>query len=524
MAFDLNGDYAKALDYFQKSLAINEAIGDRQGVANSLNSIGIVKRHQRDYPQALDYLRKSLAIKEELGDRAGIAVMLYNIGRVYYRQGDYAGAADFTARSAAIARPVGANEILWENLTLAGAAYRRLNKPPEARQSLEEAITVIEALRAQVAGGEEEQQRSFEAKVSPYYAMSELLVAQGKPFEALTYAERARSRALLDAIRTVRGETARSLTAEEREDERRLQAQLISLNTQVTRAGQQEKPDRAMLGELKTLRDKARLDYEAFQTSLYAAHPELRAERGEAPVIDAAELAPLLPDERSALLEYVVTDDAAYLFAITRASSEAAASVQVHTLPIKREDLSGQIENFRRQLSGRDLGFRASARNLYQLLLKPAQAQLTGKTSVVIVPDDKLWELPFQALIDDGGRYLIEHSAVSYAPSLTALREMKSQREKRGSVAATSSLLALGNPSLGRETIERATLALRDSKLDPLPDAETEVKALGRLYGAARSRIYVGADAREDHAKAEAGQSRVLHFATHGVLNNASPM
>src|SRR4030095_1545761 len=46
----------------------------------------------------------------------------------------------------------------------------------------------------------------------------------------------------------------------------------------------------------------------------------------------------------------------------------------------------------------------------------------------------------------------------------------------------------------------------------------------GRLYGAARSKIYVGADAREDHVKSEASRAKILHFATHGILNNASPM
>jgi CHAT domain-containing protein len=44
------------------------------------------------------------------------------------------------------------------------------------------------------------------------------------------------------------------------------------------------------------------------------------------------------------------------------------------------------------------------------------------------------------------------------------------------------------------------------------------------LYGNARSKIYIGAEAREDRLKAEAAQARILHFATHGVLNNASPM
>jgi CHAT domain-containing protein len=132
--------------------------------------------------------------------------------------------------------------------------------------------------------------------------------------------------------------------------------------------------------------------------------------------------------------------------------------------------------------------------------------------------------LPFQALLDEGDRYLIERSAVSYAPSLTVLREMRALRDKRRAEAAPFTLLALGNPLIGKETVERARLSLRDEKLFPLPEAEAEVRALGRLFGARRSKVYIGAEAREDRLKAEAGQSRIIHFATHGVLNDAAPL
>ena len=172
-------------------------------------------------------------------------------------------------------------------------------------------------------------------------------------------------------------------------------------------------------------------------------------------------------------------------------------------------------------MAGRDLGFRASATKLFDLLLKPAQTQLKGKTKLIIVPDDKLWELPFQALRTSTTRFLIEDAAISYVPSLTVLREM-TRRPKAQTAAPT--LLAMGNPALGKETIERATFALRDGKFEPLPEAESEVKAIGQLYGATRSKVFMGAAAREDRAKAEAGQMRVLHFATHGVMNNASPL
>jgi CHAT domain-containing protein len=258
---------------------------------------------------------------------------------------------------------------------------------------------------------------------------------------------------------------------------------LTQLNAQLTYATDSDKPDAQRVNELKPRLEKARLNYEAFQTTLYAAHPELKTHRGEAPIIKAEELAVLLPSRVSALLEYVVMDDATYLFAITK-TGDNRADVQVYKLPIKRAELSGQVDSFRRQLAGRDLGFRTAALKLYDLLIKPAQ--LRGKTEIVIVPDDRLWELPFQALLADNGHYLLEDSSVAYAPSLTVLREMAQARARQDAGTSAPTLLALGNPALGRETVARATLALRDEKLDPLPEAEAEVKALGQLYGAAR--------------------------------------
>ena len=119
---------------------------------------------------------------------------------------------------------------------------------------------------------------------------------------------------------------------------------------------------------------------------------------------------------------------------------------------------------------------------------------------------------------------MIEDAAITYAPSLTVMREMTRRRKDQGQDAASATLLALGNPLLGKETANRAARTLRDEKLDPLPEAEQEVKALSRLYGMSRSKVYVGAEAREDRVKSEAGRARILHFAAHGMLNNASPM
>jgi CHAT domain-containing protein/Tfp pilus assembly protein PilF len=518
------GAYTEALEQYQKSLRIKEEIGDKAGIATSLNNIGGVHHGQGDYIEALEKYHKSLRIREEIGDKPGIAASLINISEAHLSQGNYTQALQFAGRAADLAAQIGSRRAFWEARANAGKAFFALKQIDQARQSFDQAIATIESLRADVAGGEQERQRSFESKISPYHAMVELLIAQNDPHQALSYAERARARVLLDVLSSGRLNVTKTMTAAEIDQERELKGRLVSLNTGINLELQRQQPDQDRLNNLEAQLRRARLDLEAFQTNLYVAHPELRPQRGEAPIINAQEIAALLPDARSALLEYVVTDDRTYLFAITRAESKPEAEVRVYTLPIKRADLAKQIESFRRQLAGRDFGFRGPAQQLYRLLLRPAYAQIQGKSNLIIAPDDKLWELPFQALINEGGRYVVETGAVSYAPSLTVLREMRVQRNKRRDDVASLDLLALGNPAIGEETIGRAIGALRNGHLGPLPVAEQEVKALEHLYGAARSKIYVGPGAQEGRVKTEGRQARVLHFATHGILNDSSPM
>jgi predicted secreted protein len=154
-----------------------------------------------------------------------------------------------------------------------------------------------------------------------------------------------------------------------------------------------------------------------------------------------------------------------------------------------------------------DESWRGAARDAFETLSAGSKVNFRAKIDeLIIVPDGVLWELPFQALQSSAHRYVIEDMAVSYAPSITVLREM--MRVHRDTPASRT-LLAFGNPSADAQ--------------DALPETATEVHRLAEIYGAS-SRVLVGADAREDRWKAEAPDYRVVHLATHGVLDDASPL
>ncbi len=514
------GNYDQARKIYEELLKQTEGFGDAGGAAVLRNAIGDTWAEQGRYSEALDYYRQALSAVEAVKYIPGIGNALLRVGQAYEATEDYREALPYLERAVSLEREMNRPSPLAAGLTALGYCRLGLNQPSEARHAFAEAIEITEKLRAQTAGGVEESRHFLEGRLRAYHGMLTLVVKQNQPGEALALAERTKARVLLDVLDNGKVNIEKAMTPEEREHERRLKSSLTSINVQVT-ASQSGASDPQRLRELQSRLEKARLDYEAYQASLYAAHPELKIQRAEAPIIDAKELSQLLPDTSTTLLEYVVTDEQSYLLAITKTGEGTETNVRIHALPIKRLELAKQIEAFRQQLGGRDLGFRASAAKLYELLLKPAEAEIKGRANLVIVPDDSLWDLPFQALLTSRNRFLIEDAAVSYAPSLTVLREMIKRQEQH---KPSGTFLAIGNPTVSGQTIARARMVSRDEKLVPLPEAEREVTELGHLYGAARSKVYVGAEAREERVKLESAKAGTLHFATHGILNNMAPM
>lgn len=535
-------DYPRALEYYQQSLALSEQLNDKRLAALTINNIGRFYREQGDYKRALDYYQQSLAIREKLDDPTGQAYALNHIGFIHYLQGDYQQALQFSSRSIDIATRLANPEPLWEGYELAGRAHTSLKQFDQAEQALTNSITTIEKMRYLVGGGELARQRFFEDKVSPYTAMVDLAFNRNRPVDALTYSELAKARTLLDVLRNGRIPINKAMSLEEQERERTLNAELTALNVQIYDQRQRPKSNLDRIAELEPLREQARLAYETFLTGLYVKYPELRVQRGEAMPVTVAEAAALIPDVSTAIVEFVVAEDKSYLIVLTRDRTKTASPLKItlYSLKTTSDQLSERVNEFLRMLAERDLSYQETARQLYDLLLKPAEEQLRGRKTLCIVPDRALWELPFQALQPRTGVHLIEDHTIFYAPSLSVLREVTKQRgaaTRNGSLSnaikvsdrrhstsrSLKTLLAFGNPQLNGGPSD--TLRGADhERFGPLPEAEQEVKTLARLYGAVNSRVFIGSEAREEVVKTEAPKYEVLHFATHGMLDNGNPM
>ncbi|MGV3719464.1 MAG: CHAT domain-containing protein, partial [Actinomycetota bacterium] len=262
---------------------------------------------------------------------------------------------------------------------------------------------------------------------------------------------------------------------------------------------------------LKVEQSEARSELQKFQDALYARRPQLRAQRAGFTPATVDELAANLfaRAPKSALLSYFVLADQTLLF-VLRSAPDASAKLTMQRLPVGGLALVRRGEALWQACSTPGGAFEAPAKALYRDLIQPALPNLKGVNHLIIAPSSDLGVLPFAALLDESSAPLIAKYSVSYAPSATALMHQAELSPTRTSPAEGLPLLAFGNP-------------IFPPNLGELPATEGEVVEISRLFGP-KARSFIRKEALESRAKTLLTQARVVHFATHGTLDERAPM
>ncbi len=126
------GDYAKALDANFKALKISEALNNKDGRATVLGNIGAIYMSLGKYDQSLKYHQMSVDLFEEVGNNSGAASNLGNIGNVYQAMGNYAKAIEFTFKSLDYFKKLGDNAAIATCLLNIGNIYHSMGDYPRA--------------------------------------------------------------------------------------------------------------------------------------------------------------------------------------------------------------------------------------------------------------------------------------------------------------------------------------------------------------------------------------------------------
>ncbi len=520
------GDNAEALACYKQSLNLGRAGQDQRYEAYTLNYMGKLYEGSGEKKRALDYYRRALPLNRVAADPSGESSTLYNIARVQRDLGDL----------------------------------------KEARARIEEAVTIAESLRTKVAS--RDLRVTYFATAHQYYELYiDLLMrlhkdspSHGFDILALDTSERARARALLDMLEEAHADISQGVDPALLQRKRSLQRTLQGKTERQMRllSGQYNKEDAAALAreiqEITTNCDEVERQIKS-KSPQYAALTQLHT-------LSLQEIQQQALDDNALLLEYSLGEERSYLWAVTKseiASYELPRRAEVEALANQVRDrlttprfVEGEsFEQRQTRLNESETKYWQSASSLSKILLGPAAAQLENK-QLIVVADGALQYIPFGALPDpqstDDSRVplMVDHQ-VTYQPSASTLATLRNKIESRQ--PASNMLAVFADPvferddsrlSAAKETIAKdsdeqnradAHRALRDvgvagdgRGIPRLFASRDEANAIMAVTPGKLSLKAIGFEANKGLATGpELSRYRIIHFATHGILDNDTP-
>jgi CHAT domain-containing protein len=526
-------------------------------------------------PKALHSFKRALALTRKGQDQRYEAYSLNYLGRTYERSGQ----KEKARASYQQALPLNqvASDPAGESLTLFNLAHleRDLGNLSDARAWIERAHGIIETLRTKSTS--HDLRAAYFASVRQHYELYiDILMqlhkkapAEGFDTQAFQESEKARARSLLESLGEAKADIRQGVDGTLLEKERSLQQ---TMNMKAERYAQL-RGVRSVRGETEAVArdiDRLTIEYDEVKAQIRSKSPHYAALTLPQPLTLKAIQQQVLEDDNSMLLEYALGDERSYLWAVTR------TEVRSYQLPGREEiekaakDVySGLIANQAlpdengadreaRVVNARK-GLPAQIASLSRILLGPVASRL-GTKRLLVVADGALQYIPFQILTVSAGTDLkgfaselllkplvVDHEIVN-EPSASTLAmlssELKHRRAAPNSVAVFADpIFEPDDPRLGAAAKPAATSviarvpesdvhrAMRDvsfsnqeGTIPRLLASRAEANAIMSVAPWRSGFAALGFSAsRETALKTDLGQYRIVHFATHGVLNDKHP-
>jgi CHAT domain-containing protein/Tfp pilus assembly protein PilF len=463
--------YSKAQIFYLKALKIFRKLGNLQGEASTLNNLGDFYRHLGQYPLAVKNFQQALALFSQIGVRHGEGITRSNIGRVYTYQGLYTQAIESFQQSLAIFRE--ANERADEGRTLRyiGETLYQSGQLEEAERTLNSAVEIFESLRLSLS--DINKVSIFEIQTDTYRLLQQVLIARNMNGTALEMAERGRSRAFIELlIRRLPSNTNDLPT-------------IAPLNlSQIKRVAAEQN---STLVEYSIIKDnftiQGKVRKKESELYIWVIQPT-----GEV-IFRKINIKPLWQQQNTSLVNLV--------------------SNSLENLGIRGRGGSILVE----ALSQTDRVKRL--KQLHELLISPITDLIPTdpKSRIIFIPQEELFSVPFSALQDKNGRYLIEKHTIVTAPSIQVLALTRQQHIKLQKFNPQG-IIVVGNPSMPKVTLK---IGEPPEQLNSLPAAKQEAIDIAKLF---HTDALIGSDASKEKILPKLSQAKIVHFATHGLLDD----
>ncbi|MBP0013247.1 MAG: CHAT domain-containing protein [Roseofilum sp. SBFL] len=372
-AYHALGQHEIAIGYHQQSRKIKRALGDRQGEASSLGNIGLAYYSLEQYQTAIEYHQNCLDIAKEIGDRKGQISSLGNLANGYYLLGQYREAFYCYWQQSNLAMAIGHLALVWTSMSNLGTLFGKTQDPEIlslGERGMRIAMKACEILRTDLE--DRNQVSLFETQIRTYCNLQKVLIAQDKPIEALEISERGRTRAFINLLRQ--------------------------------RFPEESNPyiSAPQIRQVAQTQNATLVEYSIVTEELYiwVIQPTGNIEFRRSP-ITGSEL-----------------DDLENLILRARAS-----------IGIKEKDKNGQTP----KLNPEETPHEGYLKYLYNILIAPITDLLPAdpEARAIFIPHYALYLVPFAALQNPQGRYLIEDHTLLTAPSIQVLETTHAQQQRQ---------------------------------------------------------------------------------------------
>ncbi len=462
------GDYAKAIDYAQQSLAIKREIKDRQGEGATLGFLGGTYIYLGNYAKAIEYAQQSLVIFREMKNREGEGKALGYLGTAYLDLGNYAKAIEYTQQWLAIAREMKDRQGEGRALTNLGLGFLKAGNPTEAEKILLNGIQVWESMRQMLGSNDANKVSIFEEQARTYRTLQQVQVAQNNPIAALEISERGRARAFVDLLtqRLSSGDASSVIATAPNQDQIR----------------QIAKAQNATLVQYSIIYDDFQIHGKQIVARESAIYIWVIQPTGEI-TFREVDLKPLWQKHNASLASLIVGNQE---FLAVRSRSSLRSTQPQPDLP-----------------------------TLHQLLIDPIASLLPKDPNahVIFIPQRSLFQVPFPALQDANGTYLIQKHTILTSPSIQVLALTRQQKLAQKPVNSGNALV-LGNPTMPSVSPSPGE---PKRQLSPLPGAEAEARAIAPLL---KTQAITGAQGTKAAIVLKMPQASIIHLATHGLLDD----
>ncbi len=468
------GYYQQAIKLAQQGLAIVREIGNRRYETYFLNDLGSTYQALGQYQKAIEFHQQAVALGQNIGERKWEGVALNNLGSAYQSLGDYAKAIEYQQQSLAIAREVIDPDGELKALNNLGLTLYKQGNLAAAEITLIDGIQLFEEYLIPRLS-DADKVSIFETQRHTYRTLQKVLIAQNKTNAALEIAERGRARAFVELL-------ARRLSPNPTE-------QPSITPPTIEQIKQIAKAQKATLVQYSIIYDdfKVQGKPQIYESELYIW---VIKPTGEV-TFRRSDLKPLRQQQNTSLDELVT-------------SSRESIGVRGRGLTVvSRIDEASQATQLQQ---------------LHKLLIQPITDLLPTDPSarVIFIPQKSLFLVPFAALQDESGKYLIEKHTILTAPSIQVLELTRQQRERVEAEASVplQDALVVGNPTMPSVP---SSPGEKPQQLDPLPGAEREAKAIAPLLN---TKAIIGKDATKSAIEKLMPKARIIHLATHGLLDD----